>query len=137
MPRMDEESTAETIIRSLLLGNSGSGKTGALGSLAEVGYQLHIADFDRGTNILRNVLRGNKAALGRIEVEYFADGYATQGPKIYPAVVQAWSKGLKQLTDWTTRYKGPEHIIVVDSLNFATRAAFNWILQLANRLQAP
>src|SRR5215471_9758387 len=136
MPKLDDPSV-EFPIKMLLLGNSGSGKTGSLASLAKAGYQLHIIDFDQGTSILRNILRTDPAAMSRVEVESFADVYKTAGPKIWPAKVQAWAQALDQITKWTNEYQTLDHILVVDSLNFATRAAFNWILQVANRLLAP
>jgi hypothetical protein len=134
MPRLDEPGS-ESPIKMLLLGNSGSGKTGSLASLARAGYQIHIIDFDNGTNILRNVLREDKAALGRIEVESFSDVYSTAGPRVYPSKVIAWAAAMKKITEWTNEYTTLDHILVIDSLNFASRAAFNWILQMANRLQ--
>lgn len=135
MPTLDEPE-AEAPIKGLMLGNSGAGKTGALASLAEAGYQLHIADFDNGTNILRNVLKGNRAALARIEVEHFNDVYGGS-PQVRPIKIQAWAKALDQITKWSNQYNTMDHILVVDSLNFATKAAFAWILQIAGRLTSP
>jgi len=40
------------LVKLLLLGNSGVGKTGALGSLAEAGYRIFLYDFDNGHQIL-------------------------------------------------------------------------------------
>lgn len=136
MPTLDSPET-EGPMKVLLVGNSGSGKTGALASLAQAGYKLHIADFDRGTAILRNLLRDDKESLSRIEVDSFTDTYKNVGAKIYPSKVKAWAQSLDALTKWTNEYQSLDHIIVVDSLNFATRAAFNWILSVANRLAAP
>ena len=46
----------------LLLGDSGAGKTGALASLAQAGYNLRILDLDSGVDVLRNLLGDNAAA---------------------------------------------------------------------------
>ena len=74
MPRLDEAGSQEPI-KGLVLGNSGAGKTGSLASLAKAGYHFHIIDYDKGTNILRNILREDGQALNRIEVETFTDVY--------------------------------------------------------------
>lgn len=136
MPTLDEPES-ESPIKALLLGNSGSGKTGALISLARAGYNLHIADFDKGTSILRNLARNEPDVLKRIEVEVFTDKYKNMGARVFPYQIRAWAKAMDTLTTWTTQYNTLDHIVVVDSLNFATKAAFNWVLQLAGRLQAP
>jgi len=136
MPTLDSPDIEEPM-KVLLIGNSGSGKTGALASLARAGYRLHILDFDRGTSILRNILRAERECLQRIEVETLTDVYKSVGAKVIPGKVQAWAKGMDILTKWTTEHQSLDDVIVVDSLNFATKAAFNWILQLANRLSAP
>lgn len=137
MPFMTEQVEPDPV-KMLLLGNSGSGKTGSLASLAEAGYILHILDFDRGTAILRNLLRG-KPGLARVEVEMFQDLYKNAGPQVYASKVEAWSKAMNTVTKWTSNpeYQTQDHILVIDSLNFATKVAFNWILQSAGRLMAP
>lgn len=135
MPRLDEPDS-EGPIKGLILGNSGAGKTGSLASLAKAGYQLHIADFDSGTNILRNVLKGDKEALRRIEVETFTDVYGGS-PQVRPIKIQAWAKALDQFTKWSNQYQTLDHVLVVDSLNFMSKTAFNWILQMAGRLTSP
>ena len=136
MPTLDSPET-EGPLKVLLIGNSGSGKTGALASLAKAGYRLHILDFDRGTSILRNILQGDQASLQRVEVETVTDVYKSLGAKVIPSKVQAWARGMDILTKWTASHETFDDVIVIDSLNFASKAAFNWILQLASRLSAP
>jgi AAA domain len=135
MPTLDSPDIEEPM-KVLLIGNSGSGKTGALASLARAGYNLKILDFDRGTSILRNILRGDTESLRRVEVETLTDTYKAVGAKVIPGKVEAWAKGMGILTKWTAE-STMNDVIVIDSLNFASKAAFNWILQLANRLAAP
>lgn len=131
----------EEPIKGIVVGNSGSGKTASLVSLAEAGYYLHIADFDKGTKIIKNLLqKKNPTAYSRCEIKPYTDVYGGSA-NIYPTRVQAWSQAMNQMTKWTTAFsKYPEclnHIIVIDSLNFASKFAFNWILSLAGRLMAP
>ena len=47
-----ETHTSATIVKMLLLGRSGAGKTGHLGTLAKAGYRIFLADFDSGLDIL-------------------------------------------------------------------------------------
>lgn len=44
-------------IKAIVLGNSGSGKTGELISLASAGYRLWIMDYEDGADILENLIR--------------------------------------------------------------------------------
>ena len=53
MPTLEEHISQKTV-KMLLLGESGSGKTGLLGTLPPAGYRLFIADFDSGLDILRD-----------------------------------------------------------------------------------
>ena len=54
-----------------------------------------------------------------------------------PIKIQAWAKALDQITKWSNTVHHMDHVLVIDSLNFATKAAFAWILQIAGRLTAP
>lgn len=51
MPTL-ENYKAEKPIKMLVMGDTGTGKTGALASLANAGYKLHILDYDNGLDIL-------------------------------------------------------------------------------------
>lgn len=51
MPELDTYPESPPI-KMLFLGDSGAGKTGALASLAAIGYNLYIADCDKGAPIL-------------------------------------------------------------------------------------
>ena len=58
-------------VKMLLIGDTGSGKTGALASLAKAGYKLHILDFDNGVPVIASYL--NEAELKTVEVEVLTD----------------------------------------------------------------
>jgi hypothetical protein len=134
MPTMAEEVAAGPL-KIIYLGNSKSGKTGSLASLALAGYKLHILDYDNGASIIRNILRAkNPKALANVEYETLTDTYKSFGANVKPHVVKAWAEGNNLLTKWTNTYRSLDDIIIIDSLNFATKAAFNWILQTVNRL---
>jgi len=56
----------------MLVGDSGAGKTSALASLANAGYNLRILDFDDGLSILPEFL--NKDAVQRVSYVTLKDG---------------------------------------------------------------
>lgn len=134
MPNLaNHESTK--ITKLLLMGDSGSGKTGALASLANAGYHLHILDFDMGLDsLVHNVRRmaGENSAkvLANITYESLRDKY--KGSPLGPMVdgsPTAFNTAMKLLDKWDGEVPGkwgPEHIVVIDSLTFLSEAAFNW-----------
>lgn len=128
--------TSAPPLRVLLLGDSGAGKSGALASLAKAGYRLWIADFDNGLEILRNLLRGDQAALARVDFETCRDSFKLIGSIAVPTDAKAWAKGIKYLEEAFKQASGPDDIVVIDSLSFAAKAAMLYTLKINNRLAA-
>lgn len=118
-------------IKMMLLGDSGTGKTGALVSLLKSGYRLHVLDFDNGTDIIRNMLRGDKA-LENFSSTLLTDGFRVSGVNIIPTA-NAWGNAVKALGDYKPDTKGDKDILVIDSLTFAGRAAVRFVLNLNGR----
>ena len=58
MPKGSQHSSA-SLTKMLLIGESGSGKSGALASLAAADYKLRILDFDNGLDFLMRYMRKN------------------------------------------------------------------------------
>lgn len=134
MPSLDQHASATTV-KALLIGNSGAGKTGALASLALAGYKLHIADFDNGLDFLAAQVRKQDASkLTNIEFETFTDKFKAVGSNMIPTKVEAWSNSLKWLDQKIAECRDPSHVLVVDSLTFASRAAMLWVLKANNAL---
>lgn len=134
MPKLTAD-LSESRIKLLLIGDHGSGKTGALASLARAGYNLRILDFDNGLNILRNVLRGDPA-ISRITFATLTDKLKQSPLGLVPAgTPRAFMTALKLLTNWKTEDEdlGPletwtsQDIIVIDSLTFLSKAAFLYV----------
>lgn len=123
-------------IKMLLIGDSGTGKTGALASLVEAGYKLNILDFDNGLDILVNALKAKpnaKELLAKVNYETCIDKMkAVSGNMVADGMPNAFSKAMNLLTNWKTPTEdlGPvsnwnkDTILVIDSLTFMSHAAF-------------
>ena len=153
---------SSTTTKLLLIGDSGGGKTGALASLAQAGYNLRIIDLDNGVDILKNLLT-DPASPYKVkdlasQVQYItvtdpmkkaavktADGNLAANATLVPAVAKAWPKVISLLTDWTDGdiklgsilTWTPQDILVIDSLSRLSDAAKNFILGMNGRLGQP
>lgn len=123
------------IIKMLIVGESGTGKTGALASLALAGYNLWILDFDNGLDILANVLRDTPEAMTRVHYKLLRDkvSMSTGIPRIQTPV-SAWKSAGKTLKEWGVENFTANDIIVLDTLSSASQAAFNEAMAIAGRL---
>lgn len=131
MPSLTEHRSS-SIVKLLLLGDSGTGKTGALASLAAAGYHLRILDFDNGLDsLVRNLRRLKPDALANVSYESLRDKIkGTQAGPILDGMPQAFTGAMRLLDKWSDGTSptswGPNHILVVDSLTFMSEAAYNW-----------
>jgi hypothetical protein len=119
----------------LLIGDSGTGKTGALASLVGEGYDLRILDCDNGLDTMAMILKEKHPdKLGQVHYETVRDKYkgSAMGPLIDGA--PAFAKALGLLDKWTDGTKpaewGEKTIFVLDSLTFFSDMAFNWAKSL-------
>lgn len=133
MPKLEAPS-ASTLVKVLLIGDSGTGKTGALASLVKDGYHLHILDFDNkiaGGILPILVQRDCPDKTGNVDYEPLRDKVkgSALGP-IPDGMATAFTKGLGLLDRWSDGTKpaewGQKHVLVVDSLTFLSDAAFAW-----------
>jgi len=135
-------------VKLLLSGDSGSGKSGALASLVGAGYKLRILDLDNGLDALKSyVEKDYPDKLNEVEFRTLRDNYKTTGAGVLVDKPTAWVNTMKMLDRW--QYKvadvpntagmfeevvdlgapsafGPDVIVVLDSLTFASDAAFDW-----------
>lgn len=155
MPSLTNHQSAQTT-KMLLIGDSGSGKTGALASLAAAGYNLRILDLDNGLDILKNYLshpnsvyfKKDPTAISRVIYSTHTDRMRNLAGQIFPMEAKAWANtiaklehwkepagpdspavDLGRLTDWT-----PQDILVIDSLSMLSTAAANFVLQMNGAL---
>lgn len=127
MPSFTEHPSSERV-KLLLTGDSGSGKTGSLASLANAGYKLRIIDLDGGLDILANYLKPEAmdnvfyvrvppldeetwAKTVRLIEEDFTDGKTSFG----------------KVSDWDSNT-----VLVIDSGTFLAQGAMVWALKKNN-----
>lgn len=142
---------AEKPVKLLLLGQSGSGKTGSLASLAEAGYNLRILDFDEGTPILQDLCTNPKSPYKvpepdqRIQYVTLTDKMKPMGDRVICQSATAWPRAIKLLGDWTDGETKlgklsdwtSQEILVVDSLTMLSTAALHYHLSMQGALLNP
>jgi len=127
------EHKSSSITKMLLIGESGSGKTGALASLAAAGYKLRILDMDSGLDFLmRNMRKHHPDKLDNIQFVSLRDKLKSNANLgiVASGMPNAYTKAVTLLDKWEDgsipSEWGPEYILVLDSLTFFANAAFRW-----------
>ena len=131
MPNLSERSGDE-FVKIILIGNSGSGKTGALVSLMP-DYDLRILDMDNGIGTLANYAQAQcPDRLASVEFETYRDTYKAGpiGPTVDGAP-RAFVRAMKALDKWPTDGSDPAEwgtgkVLVIDSLTQLGKAAYEW-----------
>lgn len=143
MTKLADHQSAKTT-KMLLIGDPGSGKTGALVSLAKAGYNLRIIDLDNGLDVVANLLKGagDAEALGRVEFETITDKMKSSKGRLVPGQATVWNRTIKLLEDWSTESAklgpitswGTGDVLVIDSLSMLASAAMNFQLFVNGRI---
>src|SRR5674476_31475 len=129
-----ELNKAHKITKCILLGDSGTGKTGALASLVKAGYKLRVLDLDNklASGILPQVIKRECAdKIGNVDYEAVRDKFKASalGP-IPDGIPKSFTRALELMDKWTDgtipAKWGPEFVFVLDSLTFFSDAAYNW-----------
>lgn len=135
MPSLDKHQSNE-YTKLLIMGDSGSGKTGALTSLVKAGYKLRILDFDNGLDVLKAFVQKDcPDKIGNVEFRTLIDKHkATAEGTIIDGQPKAFINAIKMLDRW--KYDdidlgvpaewGPDCILVLDSLTFMSNAAYDF-----------
>lgn len=134
MPTLKEHQSSD-FTKLLLMGDSKSGKTGALAPLVKR-YKIRILDFDNGLDSLAQVVRrDNPTLLENIEFRTLRDKLkSTPTGTVTDGMATAFIEGLKMLDNWKygnvdlgpPAQWGPDAICVIDSLTFMADAAFRF-----------
>jgi len=139
VPTLDEHQSTKAI-KLLLIGDSGSGKTGSLASLINQGYKVRALDFDNGLDALARFVTKDK--LKNVIYHTLQDKLKFQGTTIGPdGSPTAWVRAAQLLTeDWkdsegksvgSLQTWGPDTIFLVDSMTFMGDCILRFIRALA------
>lgn len=144
MPSL-KDAPATKLVKALVLGESGSGKTGSLVSLVKAGYKLHILDFDNkvADGILPILIKTQcPENLANVDFEPLRDKFkATAAGHVFDGVPQSYTRCLGLLDKWsdgsTPKDWGPDHFLVLDSLKFCAEAIYNWAKAMSPGVKDP
>ena len=155
-----ESPTVPDPIKMMVLGDTGSGKTGALASLLAGGYNVRVLDFERGIDVLKDFLlnpasiytkagpRGlwtadqATSAVQRLRFETLMDSKRAMGGDIAAGGATAWQRAVRLLENWKTSEDnfGPitrwttSDILVVDTLSFAAKRVIDFNMAMNSNL---
>lgn len=139
MPAMSDHES-HNLVKMLVAADTGAGKTGALASLVDAGYNLRVLDFDNGLSPLRNYVK-DKSKLANVNYITLRDELKLLGGKFTIAKANAfqramealdkgggeWGEGVPPLKDWT-----PKDILCVDTLGMMSRSCLLMVMQINN-----
>lgn len=101
MPPLSAHQSAQ-FTKMILIGESGTGKTGALVSLVAAGFKLRILDLDNGLDILVNKVKEVcPAKMGNVDFITVTDKFKNVAGKATPVNADAWARAIKYLDNWT------------------------------------
>lgn len=131
MPKASEHKSAE-FTKLLIMGPSGTGKTGGLLSLLRAGYEVGVIDMDNGLDWLINYLKKYEPQLlDLLSYQTFRDKFkmSAAGP-VYEGIPNAYTKAVQALGKWddgtSPQEWGAKKILALDSLTFFGQSAFHW-----------
>jgi hypothetical protein len=138
MAKANEQPLEAEFFKTLLVGDSGTGKTGALLSLIQAGYNIRMLDFDNGADTLVQLIkhycpeRLHQFDYITIRDKFKAD--TIHGIKL-DGSAKAYKDGIKYLNKWDDdsipSEWGNDTIFVLDTLSSFGRAAFLWAQSLS------
>ncbi len=118
MPKLTSHTSAQ-FTKILLCGDSGTGKTGSICSLAEAGYNVRFLDLDVGLDIVKNLLLSSKAPpidsvlpIDRVDFITISETFHNVNGKPVARDAKAWSRMLGYLNSWSNT--GEKRMQVVD-----------------------
>ena len=132
------QALAKKKINLLMMSDSGGGKTGALGSLANAGFKLNILDYDNGYDILTDPAIVKPEFLDNISVVSCRDDYSIKNSHISIDKAEAFGKGMDALHNWPDvdvpdiNLWGPDTVFILDSYTSFGESILDSVLKINN-----
>ena len=127
----------DTFFRTLFVGDSGTGKTGALLSLIKEGYEIRMLDMDGGAESLVQLIKHEcPERLDQFDYIQLRDDFQSHPSKglSLKGPAKAYTRAIKYLNKWDDdsipAEWGPNTVFVLDTLTSFGRAAFLWAQSL-------
>lgn len=145
MPSIIDHHSSETL-KTLLIGETGSGKTGSVCSLAADGYKIRLLDLDNGVDIVKSFLtdpsseylKKNPDCAKNFFYKTFTDPVKSANGQSYYSKAEAWAKAMEALMEWKDKDHegkdvnfgpvsswGADTVLVIDSLTGLAQYALN------------
>lgn len=135
MPSLDQHSSSD-VIKMILIGDSGTGKTGSLVSLVKAGYKLRIMDFDGLLRVLVEQIKLQcPEKLKNVHYLSFSDELkASDAGPIPKGIPKAFNNAMKALERWKDGDTdlgdpgewGPDCVLVIDTFTRVSDCALRW-----------
>lgn len=147
---------SDDVVKILLIGKSGAGKTGSLASLIAAGYKVRILDTDKGVRALRSLLLDPNYPYAKWLTAHSIDPHEALDVLTIDQKMRASSGQIKPLNanGWITasnaieRWKhhdvdygnigdwGPDVVLVIDSFSTLAQMCYYYVQQFQGRLGA-
>lgn len=130
---------SNTTVKLLVASDSGNGKTGALASLIDAGYNIRVLDFDNGLSVLKGYVKDREALAKNVHYVELVDDLNLINGRVgikkaaaFQRAMEAldgkeahWGAPLGPVREWTAR-----DVLVIDSLSMAGRASLQMVMAL-------
>lgn len=127
------------IFKGLMVGETGTGKTGALAALLDAGYKIRVLDFDAGLDPLIGYAK-KRDRLANLDYETLRDEFKVSGSYLAVKKAPSFQRALALLGGWgdygPVQTWGSDCILVIDTLGAMSTSAFNMVLR-ANGVTNP
>lgn len=145
MPNILDHHSSE-VVKTLLIGETGSGKTGSICSLATE-YKVFMIDLDNGADIIKSYLtnpaseyiKKNPKVAENFYYRTFTDPVKFINGQAFYSKAEAWAKSMELLMGWKDKDHagndvnfgaantwGPDCVLVIDSLSGLSQYALNY-----------
>lgn len=148
MPSLTEHES-NTVVKALCVGDSGAGKSGALASLVDAGYNLRILDWDNGLGVLRGYVK-NKTNLSNVHYITLRDRLALMGARMGIKKADSFQRAMNALDEGGAKHWGeagahippvwewtPKDVLVVDTLASAGKSSLQMVMFANGHIMKP